>query len=704
MPPPTALEEAIRLSVDYITNKAQHFFSVVRSKQEDGVLWFAFSYKEEPIETALRNQKILSADDVSKNGTLSVKKTAFLPISAIITTDSKPLLDMVARCDKRQQFVAWFTLEQTSYNFNGTERQIAAGAGSGSNPQVSKVIIVDTQFPQSVNTLAYNRNSHHHHQPQNMPSRFATPGRAGILKNSQQNQPNATTTTSSSLDDLKRDMQATASQLQQQQREFHATPNKTLSGRSMMTTMNEMNHNNNHRTDSPPGAMQRQQSALSNFGASGSSSSSPLHHQSAALPDANYSHLLKVSLQISDSVAKLSSKLEDLADRYNNFEKAISAEIVDLKKRVQKNEGSLSEIKPKLQEVSDSTLHFGTKIAHLRQESMALFEGVSKRVQNVADSVISHNLGMVNQHQTASNSNNGNFQQQQQSSSSFAFTNNNNNSMQSTSRSHHQQQRSSSAALQAVEEAEKAIDFDQLMAKHGSSSGSFDNAKNQKVSFSTNVNCDHDENDNNNNNNHQPHHHQDPSQDALESFLSDNYDRKPNFATRKAELEAREHAMKYAQEAVDDYNTLSRDVITNENEKLQKSDDHPISLTGVHRQKASLELARQHAADRSEAQAIATSYMSERSRAIRDSTIDDHQNINNIKPGSYRSGNMNTSIGVAVPLESATRGGREDDEDFVVSSGLRMNMMSLAPNNNNNKKSSESLADMISSMERRLQV
>ena len=199
------------------------------------------------------------------------------------------------------------------------------------------------------------------------------------------------------------------------------------------------------------------------------------------------------------------------------------------------------------------------------------------------------------------------------------------------------------------------------------------------------------------------------AQGTLDDFLNDRggaaADDGKTFETRKRDVQLRGMAEFASQGVVDDFKLLARDITT-------ADDGAPpdITVAGVRRQKAGLELARQQAAERTEAQTIASNYMTQRSNVLGGGSL----------AGGVRGA---TGGGVNVPLETASE---YHEGSFVIASesgaggggggggggGAPPAARGAWAGGGSNRSGSasvtplpgaESLADMISAMERRLE-
>jgi hypothetical protein len=96
--------------IEHLQQHSPHYFSVVKAKRQDGVLWAVFT----------------AAGGASLGARVTVKRASFLPLTTVLNTNAPSLIQMFNTCDQAKQFVCWFTVE-----------------GPDGQPVVSKVMTVD---------------------------------------------------------------------------------------------------------------------------------------------------------------------------------------------------------------------------------------------------------------------------------------------------------------------------------------------------------------------------------------------------------------------------------------------------------------------------------------------------------------------------------------------------------------------------------
>ena len=96
----------IQRCVDHLTTNAAHYFSVVKERRQEGVLWAVFTSPQP--------------------GRVNVKRASFLPLTTVLSTNAPSLVQMFNECNHTTSFVAWFTLE-----------------GNDGDPIASKVMTID---------------------------------------------------------------------------------------------------------------------------------------------------------------------------------------------------------------------------------------------------------------------------------------------------------------------------------------------------------------------------------------------------------------------------------------------------------------------------------------------------------------------------------------------------------------------------------
>lgn len=103
--------ELVEMCVSHLRDHAQHYLSLIRSKQTDGVLWAVFRAvpRTSPLDRPIE-----------------LSKASFLALSSMASSKADVLLRMQREVDATRQFVCWFTLDD--------------GFGA---PLASKVLIID---------------------------------------------------------------------------------------------------------------------------------------------------------------------------------------------------------------------------------------------------------------------------------------------------------------------------------------------------------------------------------------------------------------------------------------------------------------------------------------------------------------------------------------------------------------------------------
>lgn len=237
-----------------LSSDAKTHHATVRHSSEDGVLWAVF---------VADNQSVVR-----------MKKSSFLKLSTIQSSKAQSLIQMYNTCNHNTQFVCWFTLED-----------------SESKPMASKVMLVDGTAP--------------------------LPG--GGPSNGNYNDGGA----QDALDSLKNDMMSFQTKGKQ------GVPTPHAAGSSGRGPMADERDNLMHQVQSGGGRFGTPQRGVGNSGGGRVSPATTLRslsHHHAGVPEAppagganpnnnQYQQILRVSLQVADSVSKMGATIDELTSR-----------------------------------------------------------------------------------------------------------------------------------------------------------------------------------------------------------------------------------------------------------------------------------------------------------------------------------------------------------------------------------------------------
>lgn len=213
---------------------------------------------------------VFSCDPHRSTTQVSVKRASFLPLAQVMSTKAQSLIQMYHACNLATQFVCWFTLEN----------------GSG-EPMVSKVMVVDAPQGQ----LRQQHRSSGSKPLQNaMAAMQANSSEAAVLQN------------------LKADM------LNFQEREEQQLMQQSAP-----------------RLDETRSALQRASSSSNAKRGGASPAAGNVGGANGAdvraMTDAasQYQHILRVSLQIADSVSRMGTAMDELTQRVDALEKELNS-------------------------------------------------------------------------------------------------------------------------------------------------------------------------------------------------------------------------------------------------------------------------------------------------------------------------------------------------------------------------------------------
>jgi hypothetical protein len=302
--------------IEHLQQHSQHYFSVVKAKRQDGVLWAVFT----------------AAGGASLGARVTVKRASFLPLTTVLNTNAPSLIQMFNTCDHAKQFVCWFTVE-----------------GPDGQPVVSKVMTVDndanTQIAGKNNTPGATANANASaasSPPQHTPRpQYTRPrGSSRIQQPQQQEHPqqqlfmsppsnaSAAASPSREVSQLKAEMESFHRQQQAGTARGGAVSSRASSiGAGAGGTATSNGHGGGSANGHEPGlgatasnANDLYQRALqSAMGGSKTPRPSRAASPTATVVGAttaqqqySYSQVLRVSMQVADSVAAMGGAIEDL--------------------------------------------------------------------------------------------------------------------------------------------------------------------------------------------------------------------------------------------------------------------------------------------------------------------------------------------------------------------------------------------------------
>jgi hypothetical protein len=114
------IERYVGHCVTHLQDHASHYLSLIQSKRVEGVLWAVFRVGERLLPQGVQQG-------------VELHKASFLALSSMVSSKADVLLRMQRDCDQDRQFVCWFTLDDAK----------------GSSALASKVLTIDAGAPAS---------------------------------------------------------------------------------------------------------------------------------------------------------------------------------------------------------------------------------------------------------------------------------------------------------------------------------------------------------------------------------------------------------------------------------------------------------------------------------------------------------------------------------------------------------------------------
>ncbi|CUG86756.1 Hypothetical protein, putative, partial [Bodo saltans] len=284
------VERLVGHCVTHLQDHASHYLSLIQSKRVEGVLWAVFRVGERLLPQGAQQG-------------VELHKASFLALSSMVSSKADVLLRMQRDCDQERQFVCWFTLDDAKGSAVASKvLTIDAGAPVAESRHDDDDVVgqdAPTQHAHGSSVLSHFRNRHerqpgqrstsrdhndHHHSAASLVSAvYATPSVA-----------------------------PTTQPLRGTRQEEHTEPGRPRSPRTVRDLLAAV-----AKTSAPPSKPAepiRPTTEVSNSGAA----------------EANVTMLMRMVMQVADSVASMGAAMDQLSLRCTSIE----SEMKQVKDRV----------------------------------------------------------------------------------------------------------------------------------------------------------------------------------------------------------------------------------------------------------------------------------------------------------------------------------------------------------------------------------
>lgn len=285
------VERLVGHCVTHLQDHASHYLSLIQSKRVEGVLWAVFRVGERLLPQGAQQG-------------VELHKASFLALSSMVSSKADVLLRMQRDCDQERQFVCWFTLDDAKGSAVASKvLTIDAGAPVAESRHDDDDAVgqdAPTQHPHGSSVLSNFRNRHERQPEQRSTSRehdYHRQSAAASLVSAVYATPSVAPT-----------MQP----LRGTRQEEHTEPGRPRSPRTVRDLLAAV-----AKTSAPPSKPVepiRPTTEVSNSGAA----------------EANVTMLMRMVMQVADSVASMGAAMDQLTLRCSSIE----SEIKQVKDRV----------------------------------------------------------------------------------------------------------------------------------------------------------------------------------------------------------------------------------------------------------------------------------------------------------------------------------------------------------------------------------
>ena len=288
-------EAEVDACIAHLTSHSQQYYEQVRKQQTeaDGVLWVVFVVAPPP-----QGEAAHVAVEVT------VKRSSFLPLTTVLQTKAETIIQIYRQCDRSRQFVAWFTIENPA-----------------GEPLVSKVMTIDAAGAADSRPASN--------------SRPGEPSPDPIVAQSHAGSTNALQDKAESEEDLMRQLKRDMWEFQKLRDQREATPRQAARKTSdaapgMSPGVSTAALEERARYLSQLGGAKNDDAQTASVAAQPTPSHQPPTRSGSRRTGAvqanseltqQYQQLLRISLQVADSVARMGAAIDALTARVTACER-----------------------------------------------------------------------------------------------------------------------------------------------------------------------------------------------------------------------------------------------------------------------------------------------------------------------------------------------------------------------------------------------